>query len=198
MGELHLDIYVERMKREYHTECTTGRPQVAFRETINSQSKFSYTHKKQTGGAGQYARIIGHIEPMEMDETGKDVGFENVVMSGNVPSQFIPAVEKVRLRLPSTIQDLLIDRAQGFLEAIEKGSLSGNRVTGCRFVLVDGAAHVTDSSEVAFRAAAIGAFREAYYAANPVIMEPIMKVEVVAPVEFQSECEFFIYSGLHW
>lgn len=96
MGELHLDIYVERMKREYNTECITGKPQVAFRETIHQVSKFSYTHKKQTGGAGQYGRVVGHIEPMEPDEeTGKDVGFENLVMSGNVPTQFIPAVEKV-------------------------------------------------------------------------------------------------------
>lgn len=97
MGELHLDIYVERMKREYATECITGKPQVAFRETIQRDSRFSYTHKKQTGGAGQYGRVIGRIEPMEPDtDTGKDVAFENQVMSGNVPTQYIPAVEKVR------------------------------------------------------------------------------------------------------
>lgn len=96
MGELHLDIYVERMKREYNVECVTGKPQVAFRETIRKAANFSYTHKKQTGGAGQYGRVIGHIEPMEMDEeTGKDIAFENLVMSGNVPTQYIPAVEKV-------------------------------------------------------------------------------------------------------
>lgn len=96
MGELHLDIYVERMKREYNVECVTGKPQVAFRETIRKVANFSYTHKKQTGGAGQYGRVIGHIEPMEMDEeTGKDIAFENLVMSGNVPTQYIPAVEKV-------------------------------------------------------------------------------------------------------
>ncbi len=96
MGELHLEIYVERMRREYNTECTTGKPRVAFRETITQRADFAYTHKKQTGGAGQYARVIGYIEPMEMDEeTGKDIGFENVVMGGNIPSNFIPACEKV-------------------------------------------------------------------------------------------------------
>ena len=99
MGELHLEIYVERMRREYNVECTTGRPRVAYRETINKRADFYYTHKKQSGGAGQYGRVIGHIEPMEKDpETGKDLDFENVVMGGNIPSQYIPAVEKVCIR----------------------------------------------------------------------------------------------------
>jgi elongation factor G len=97
MGELHLEIYVERMRREYNTDCVTGKPRVAFRETITQRAEFSYTHKKQTGGAGQYAKVIGFIEPMEYDpELGKDVGFESVVMGGNIPTNFIPAVEKVR------------------------------------------------------------------------------------------------------
>jgi len=169
MGELHLEIYVERMKREYGVACTTGRPQVAFRETVTERAQFSYTHKKQTGGAGQYARVIGHIEPMEMDaESGKDTGFESIVMGGNVPSNYIPAVEK------------------GFYEALEKGTLSGNPISGVRMVLHDGAFHAVDSSELAFRLAAIGAFREAFLKTKPVILEPIMTVEVVAPVEFQS------------
>jgi len=169
MGELHLEIYVERMKREYGVACATGRPQVAFRETVSERAEFAYTHKKQTGGAGQYARVIGHIEPMEMDgDSGKDVGFESVVMGGNVPSNYIPAVEK------------------GFYEALEKGTLSGNAISGVRMVLRDGAFHAVDSSELAFRLAAIGAFREAYLKTKPVILEPIMTVEVVAPVEFQS------------
>lgn len=169
MGELHLEIYVERMKREYNVECTTGKPRVAFRETITQRADFHYTHKKQTGGAGQYARVIGYVEPMEPDpKTGKDVAFENFVMGGNIPSSYIPACEK------------------GFYEALEKGSLSGNPVSGSRLVLQDGLAHSVDSSELAFRLAVIGAFREIYAKTKPVILEPIMKVEVVAPSEFQS------------
>lgn len=169
MGELHLEIYVERMKREYNVACTTGRPRVAFRETITQRADFFYTHKKQTGGAGQYARVIGYIEPMEPDaDTGKDTQFENFVMGGNIPSNYIPAVEK------------------GFYEALEKGTLSGNQISGVRMVLKDGAYHVVDSSELAFRLATIGAFREAFAKTQPVILEPIMTVEVVAPVEFQS------------
>lgn len=98
MGELHLEIYVERLRREYRVECTTGRPLVAYRETITKRSEFNYLHKKQTGGAGQFARVMGHIEPMERDpETGKDLDFENVVMGGNIPAQYIPGVEKVRI-----------------------------------------------------------------------------------------------------
>jgi elongation factor G len=97
MGELHLEIYVERMKREYGVACTTGKPRVAFRETITQRADFAYTHRKQTGGAGQFARVIGYVEPMDMDpDTGKDTAFESVVMSGNIPSNYIPAVEKVR------------------------------------------------------------------------------------------------------
>jgi translation elongation factor EF-G len=101
MGELHLDIYVERMKREYNVACVTGKPRVAFRETITQRADFSYTHKKQTGGAGQFGRVIGYVEPMDKDEeTGKDIAFENYVTGGNIPIGYIPAVEKVRLAYP--------------------------------------------------------------------------------------------------
>ena len=96
MGELHLEIYVERMKREYNVDCITGKPRVAFRETITERANFFYTHKKQTGGAGQYARVIGFVEPMQADPaTGKDVEFVNQVMGGNIPTNYIPGCEKV-------------------------------------------------------------------------------------------------------
>ncbi len=124
MGELHLEIYVERMRREYNVDCTTGKPRVAFRETITQRADFSYTHKKQTGGAGQFAKIMGYIEPMEPDpETGKDVAFESVVMGGSVPTNFIPAVEKVRLRgiifRPS--RSLPLVDSLGFLHSFREG-----------------------------------------------------------------------------
>ncbi|KIY43189.1 translation elongation factor G [Fistulina hepatica ATCC 64428] len=171
MGELHLEIYVERMRREYNIDCTTGKPRVAFRETISQEADFDYTHKKQTGGAGQYAKVIGHISPLNQPgepDTGKEGEFVNQVMGGNIPSNFIPAVEK------------------GFFEALQKGTLSGNPVTGVRFTLSDGQYHIVDSSELAFRIAGIQAFRTAFKGARPVILEPVMTVEVVAPTEFQS------------
>ena len=168
MGELHLDIYVERMRREYNVECVTGKPRVAFRETITAVSPFEYTHKKQSGGAGQYGKVMGQLEPMEIDpDTRADTAFESRVVGGTIPSGYIPAVEK------------------GFKDAIERGLLTGHQVTGCRFVLTDGAAHQVDSSELAFRLAAQGAFREAFSRGKPVVLEPIMKVEIVAPLEFQ-------------
>jgi elongation factor G len=137
-----------------------GCPQVAFHETVTEHAEFAYTHKKQTGGsAGQYARAIGHIEPMEMNgEPGKEIAFESVVMGGNVPSNYIPVVEK------------------GFYEALEKGTLYGHPISGVSMVLRDGAIHVVDSSELAFRLAAIGAFLEAYLKTKPLILEPTITV----------------------
>ncbi|KAI8991470.1 translation elongation factor G [Mycotypha africana] len=168
MGELHLQIYVERMKREYNVDCVTGKPRVAFRETITAPAKFNYTHKKQSGGAGQFGRVMGTIEPMTRDEeTGKDIDFENRVVGGNIPTNFIPACEK------------------GFLDALEKGPLIGHPVNGVRMILEDGAAHAVDSSELAFRTATKNAFIEAFNKGRPTILEPIMNVSITAPTEFQ-------------
>jgi elongation factor G len=168
MGELHLEVYVERMKREYNVPCVTGKPRVAFRETITDPANFTYVHKKQTGGAGQYAKVEGRIEPMELDpDTGKDTAFASQVVGGNIPQAYIPAVEK------------------GFKDGLERGPLTGHPVTGVKFTLEDGAAHAVDSSELAFRLAGQGAFKEAFAKAGPVVLEPVMKVEIVAPIEFQ-------------
>ncbi|KAF9220626.1 elongation factor G, mitochondrial [Gyrodon lividus] len=169
MGELHLEIYIERMRREYGVVVTTGKPRVAYRETITQRADFHHTHKKQTGGAGQFARVIGYVEPMPFDpESGKDTEFENIVMGGNIPHNYIPACEK------------------GWFEALEKGTLTGNPIVGARMVLQDGSYHIVDSSELAFRIATIAAFREVYAQTKPIILEPIMTVEVVAPGEFQA------------
>jgi len=163
MGELHLDIYVERMKREYNAEVTTGNPRVAYRETITQRADFNYTHKKQTGGSGQYGRIAGYIEPI----SDAEFIFENGIFGGSIPTQYIPACEK------------------GFKESMAKGPKLEFPITGVKVVINDGASHAVDSSDMAFQQAARGAFREAYLRAKPVIHEPIMKVVVETPTEFQ-------------
>eukprot|EP00842_Homolaphlyctis_polyrhiza_P006465 jgi/Hompol1/681/HPOL_002517-RA len=172
MGELHLEIYVERMKREYNVECVTGKPQVAFRETITTTTKFDYTHKKQSGGAGQFGRVIGYIEPIPAEDMQEDSAsqFEDRTVGMNIPYQYIPGIEK------------------GFLESCEKGALIGHPVTGVRFVLEDGAAHAVDSSELAFKLASSYAFRDAFLKSKPIVLEPIMEVSVTAPAEFQGPC----------
>jgi elongation factor G len=162
MGELHLDVYIERMRREYKCEVTTGMPQVAYREAISQRAEFNYTHKKQTGGSGQYGRIGGYIEPIE----GAIYQFVDSVKGGAVPNEYIPSCDK------------------GFKEAAKKGSLIGFPVVNIRCVINDGASHPVDSSDIAFQLAAIGAFREAYEKAKPVILEPIMKVSAEGPSEF--------------
>ena len=167
MGELHLEIYIERMKREYQCEVESGKPQVAYRETVQRRGEFSYTHKKQTGGRGQYAKIEGFIEPLPEDRANEGYVFENETVGGSIPREFIPACDK------------------GFREAIKEGSLIGFPVTGVRVVVNDGASHAVDSSEQAFKTAAIMAFREGYERAKAIVLEPIMKVEVSAPSEFQ-------------
>jgi len=165
MGELHLEVYVERMKREYDCEVTTGAPQVAFRETISKRVDFNYTHKKQTGGSGQFGNVQGYVEPI----TDGDEEFEFVseVKGGNIPTEYIPSVEK------------------GLRASLEKGRLIGFPVVGLKVVLVDGKSHAVDSSDNAFQAAGRGAFRDFYGRAKPIILEPVMKVEVEGPQEFQ-------------
>ncbi len=163
MGELHLDVYIERMKREYKAEVEVGAPQVAYRETITQRADFNYTHKKQTGGSGQFGRVAGYLEPFEDGE----YEFVDKIVGGVIPREFISSCDK------------------GFSKSLDKGSLCGAAITGVRCVINDGAAHSVDSSDVAFQLAAVGAFKEGYLKAKPVIMEPIMKVAVEGPAEFQ-------------
>lgn len=165
MGELHLEVYVERMKREYGAEVITGQPRVAYRETITQKALFNYTHKKQTGGAGQYGRVSGFLEPCD-----EDFLFVNKVTGGRIPTNYIPACE------------------HGFKACMEKGPKLEFPVTGIKVTLEDGAYHAVDSSDMAFRAAARGGFLEAYAKAKPVIKEPIMKVVIETPNEFQGSC----------
>ena len=163
MGELHLEVYIERMRREYHAEVISGAPRVAYRETITQRADFDYTHKKQTGGSGQYGRVAGYIEPV----ANEDFVFENKVTGGAIPTQYIPACEK------------------GFRACLAKGPMLEFPVTGVRVVINDGASHSVDSSDMAFQAAARGAFIQTYPKAKPVIHEPIMKVVVETPNEYQ-------------
>jgi elongation factor G len=162
MGELHLDVYVERMRREYKAEVETGAPRVAYRETITQRADFNYTHKKQTGGAGQFGRVAGYMEPCDAP-----FEFVNEVTGGAIPTPYIPAVEK------------------GFASCMDKGPKMEYPVTGVRVVVNDGSSHSVDSSEMAFQAAGRGAFLDVYNRAKPVIHEPIMKVVVESPTEFQ-------------
>jgi len=163
MGELHLEVYIERMHREYDTEITTGIPLVAYRETITRRSEFNYIHKKQTGGAGQFARVAGYMEPI----TGEAFAFESKVRGGAIPTNFLPACEK------------------GFKKCLIKSPRLAFPITGIKIVLNDGQSHAVDSSDMAFQAAARGAFLDGYARANPVIQEPVMKVVVESPTEFQ-------------
>ncbi|PLX43653.1 MAG: elongation factor G [Deltaproteobacteria bacterium] len=163
MGELHLDVYVERMKREYSAEVTVGQPQVAYRETVTKETHFDYIHKKQTGGSGQYGRVMGFLSPLEEGE----YEFVDSIVGGVIPREFISSCDK------------------GFQACLKKGSLIGAPVTGVKLEINDGNSHSVDSSDMAFQQAAIGAFRQAYPKADPQILEPIMKVVVETPSEFQ-------------
>ena len=168
MGELHLDIYVERMRREYKVEVETGKPQVAYRETITEPVKFDHTLKKQTGGAGDFARVVGYMEPIEIGENGyMPSKFREEVTGGSISEKFLFACEK------------------GFLASCEKGPLIGHPVLGTSMVVNDGATHMTDSSEMAFKNATQQAFRKAFKEAKPQVLEPLMKTTITAPNEFQ-------------
>ena len=162
MGELHLDVYVERMKREYSAVVETGRPEVAYREAISQRVEFDFTHKKQTGGAGQFGRVIGTIEPLSEGI----YQFVDEVRGGRIPREFILSCNK------------------GFQAAMQKGLLIGFPIAGVKFTLTDGQSHPVDSSDIAFLQAAKGAFRQAYMKAKPHILEPIMRLSVEFPSEF--------------
>ena len=166
MGELHLEIYVERIKREYKVECQVGMPKVSYREAPTKITPYNYKHRKQTGGSGQYAHVVGSLEPLP-DDAPEPFAFENKVTGGRIPSEFIPSVEK------------------GYRDSLHKGPLAGYEVLGVKMILEDGSYHDVDSSDMAFQICARDCFRETFRKAEPVLLEPIMKVEIETPTEFQ-------------
>ncbi|HEX2256953.1 MAG TPA: elongation factor G, partial [Afifellaceae bacterium] len=163
MGELHLDIIVDRMKREFKVAANVGQPQVAYRETLTQAAEIDYTHKKQTGGSGQFARVKLVFEP---NEPGAGFVFESKVIGGNVPKEYVPGVQK------------------GIESVLNNGVIAGFPIVDVKATLLDGAYHEVDSSVMAFEIAARAAFREGAQKARPVLLEPIMKVEVVSPDEY--------------
>ena len=165
MGELHLDVYIERLKREFSVEVITGQPSVNYKETISAKAEFNHLHKKQTGGSGQYAKVIGFIEPMGEDITTNE--FDNRLIGTNIPPEFIPSC------------------AKGMNDAMLAGALVGCEVEGIRVVLEDGQSHAVDSSDMAFRICMANAIRGAMNNARPSVLEPIMRVEIDVPMEFQ-------------
>jgi elongation factor G len=166
MGELHLDVYVERARREYKAEIEVGAPKVTYREAPTTEATFDHKHKKQTGGAGQYAHVIGKLIPLPED-AGQDYEFDNKVTGGRIPTEYIPSVDK------------------GFQMARSKGPLAGFEIVGVKMILEDGTSHAVDSSDLAFQICARSAFREAFLRAKPVLLEPIMRVEVEVPGSHQ-------------
>jgi len=166
MGELHLEVYVERMKREYSANVIVGAPKVQYKETPTVETEFNYKHKKQTGGSGQYAHIVGRLVPLPANGEN-DYEFENKVTGGRVPSEYIPSVDK------------------GFQMARSKGPVAGFEVVGVKMILEDGSSHAVDSSDLAFQVCARAAFRQVVRESKPVLLEPIMKVEVETPLDYQ-------------
>ncbi len=166
MGELHLEIYVERIRREYKVDCTVGAPKVSYREAPTRETPFNYKHRKQTGGSGQYAHVVGKLIPLD-PEAPEQFIFDNKVTGGRIPTEYIPSVEK------------------GFRESLHKGPVAGYEVIGVHMILEDGSYHDVDSSTMAFEICARDCFRETFRKAEPVLLEPIMKVEVEIPTEFQ-------------
>merc|ERR1712070_311353 len=173
MGELHLDIYCERMRREFNVESLkTGAPKVNYRETITQKTPFDYTHKRQTGGRGQYGKVIGYFEPISEDEedsSNEAVEFVSRLSGQEISNGYVPSIEK------------------GYRTSASQGMLTGHPVINIRCVLEDGASHDVDSSDQAFQAAATGAFESSYEEALPVVLEPLMAVEVTFPSEFQPQ-----------
>ena len=170
MGELHLEIYVERLRREYSVDVAIGAPQVNYRETITEETKYDYLHKKQTGGSGQFGQVIGKVRPLSEEEKEREdqvFRFHNQIKGGSIPSEFISACEK------------------GFQDVMEKGPLAAFPVINCEVFLQDGRYHDVDSSDMAFRIASRQAMRQAIRNASPALLEPIMKVEVTTPDEYQ-------------
>ncbi|MFE9744812.1 elongation factor G [Saccharothrix saharensis] len=170
MGELHLDILVDRMRREFKVEANIGKPQVAYRETIRRKvEKYSYTHKKQTGGSGQFAKVLIDLEPLEKTEDGALYEFVNAVTGGRIPREYIPSVDA------------------GAQDAMQYGVLAGYPLVGVKVTLVDGAYHEVDSSEMAFKIAGSMALKEAARQASPAILEPLMAVEVTTPEDYMGD-----------
>ncbi|NGY58677.1 elongation factor G [Lentzea sp. NEAU-D13] len=170
MGELHLDILVDRMRREFKVEANIGKPQVAYRETIRKAvEKYSYTHKKQTGGSGQFAKVLVTVEPLEKKEDGALYEFVNAVTGGRIPREYIPSVDA------------------GAQDALQYGVLAGYPLVGVKVTLLDGAYHEVDSSEMAFKIAGSMALKEAARQASPAILEPLMAVEVTTPEEYMGD-----------
>lgn len=166
MGELHLDVYIERMRREFKAEVTVSKPNVSYREAPTGEVEYNYKHKKQTGGSGQYGHVVGRMIPLPQDAESP-YEFEDNIVSGRIPTEYIPAVNK------------------GFVDAMKKGPVAGYEIVGVKMCLDDGSYHPVDSSEMAFRTCARDAFHEAFRKTKPCLLEPIMKVEIEMPSEYQ-------------